>query len=171
MNKLRFCGIIHSYMSAKQQLVKVKNWSDFEVLASTLRQKEKGDLFELLTKYYLLLDPTYATELSDVWLLSEVPQKVRKTLNLPDRDQGIDIIAQTKTGKYWAVQCKYRGSAAHSLTWREISTFAGLTFAVGKDIEFGLIAYTGERYTKVLKSAEHIGFLSSDVWSALDWLC
>lgn len=100
-------------------------------------------------------------------MLSEVPQKVRKLLGLPDRDQGIDIVAETKSGKYWAIQCKYRGTDNGSLTWREISTFTGLTFGICKNIEFGLIAYTGERYTKVLDTAEHIAFLSSDTWSTL----
>jgi predicted helicase len=128
----------------------IKNWAEFEALANAQSDKGKGDLFELLTKYYLLLHPTYRTELSDVWLFSEVPQKVRAELNLPARDQGIDIIARTKTGAYWVVQSKYRANAKHSLTWNEISTFIGLTFGVWKGFEFGLIAYTGERYTKVL---------------------
>jgi superfamily II DNA or RNA helicase len=114
------------------------------------------------------LDPTYSTELVEVWMLSEVPQKVRALLGLPDSDQGIDIVAKTKTGKYWAIQCKYRGNTAGSLTWREISTFTGLTFGVCKGFDFGLIAYTRERYTKVLDSAEHVAFLSSDTWSTLD---
>lgn len=152
----------------KHKLSKIRNWSEFEALAAASTAKERGDIFELLTKYYLLLDPKYRTELSNVWLLSEVPAKVRAELNLPETDQGIDIIASTKTGGYWAVQCKFRTSDDHSLTWREISTFNALAFSVCKKIEFGLIAYTGERYAKVLDKAEHIGFFSSDVWGALD---
>ena len=50
------------------------------------RLKGKGDLFELLTKHYLLLNPTYNTTLSDVWLLDEVPEKLRASLNLPQGD-------------------------------------------------------------------------------------
>ena len=151
-----------------QKLAEVRNWQEFEALATTVSAKERGDLFELLTKYYLLLDPKYRTEFSNVWLLSEVPAKTRAELNLPETDQGIDIIASTKTGGYWAVQCKFRASDKHSLTWREISTFNGLAFSVCKEIEFGLIAYTGERYAKVLDKAERIGFLSGDVWATLD---
>lgn len=45
--------------------------------------------------------------------------------------------------------------------------FAGLAFSVCRGIEFGLIAYTGERYTKVLDGADRIGLLSSDAWSTL----
>ena len=52
----------------------------------TLGARGKGDLFELLTKHYLLLNPTYNTTLSDVWLLDEVPEKLRASLNLPQGD-------------------------------------------------------------------------------------
>src|SRR5262249_19095282 len=108
------------------------------------------------------------TVLSNVWLLDEVPHKVRHDLRLPDRDQGIDLIARTKTGGYWAIQCKYRAQAKSTLSWREIATFTALAFGVCRHIEFGLIAYPGERYAKVLEAARHSGILSSDVWSTLD---
>jgi predicted helicase len=97
-----------------------------------------------------------------------VPDKLRATLRLPLCDQGIDLIAKTKTGGFWAIQCKYRTGKHRSLTWREISTFVGLAFGVCKGIEFGLIAHAGERYTKVLEEAERVGFLSNDVWSTLE---
>ena len=101
-------------------------------------------------------------------MLSEVPGNIRRELQLPNTDQGIDIIARTTTGAFWAVQCKYRGDYEHSLTWREVSTFTGLAFEVCKKFEFGLIAYTGERYAHVLKGASRISLLSNDVWNGLD---
>jgi predicted helicase len=148
-------------------LVRLKDWEQFEAVAGSLDPKGQGDLFELLTKHYLLINPAYRTVLSDVWLLDEVPAKVRHELRLPDRDKGIDLIARTRVGGYWAIQSKYCSAAEGSLTWREISTFAGLAFSVCIGIEFGLIAYTGERYTDVFDEAQHVGFLSRDVWSTL----
>ena len=71
-------------------------------------KKEKGDIFELITKYYLLINPIYKTKLKKVWLLNEVPSEIKNYLNLPDNDEGIDLIAQTKDDEYWAIQCKYR---------------------------------------------------------------
>ena len=118
-------------------LASVKSWAVFQKIAATLGPKGKGDLFELLTKHYLLLNPTYNTNLSDVWLLDEVPEKLRATLQLPQRDQGIDLIARTKAGGFWAIQCKYRTGKEIALTWREISTFIGLAFGVCNGIEFG----------------------------------
>jgi predicted helicase len=98
----------------EQILAGVKNWAQFETAAAALGPKQQGDLFELLTKHYLRLSPVYRTELSDVWLLEEVPQKVRVALKLPEPDKGIDLIARTKSGEYWAIQCKYRADKKRS---------------------------------------------------------
>ena len=77
---------------------KIKNWDDFKSKLKFATAKEKGDAFELLTKYFLKLDPTYVTKLKHVWLYNEIPQKIRKYLNLPDKDQGIDLIAGRHMG-------------------------------------------------------------------------
>src|SRR5436305_14565381 len=75
------------------------SWSEFHSRLASLGTKEKGDAFELLTKLFLELDPTYATKLRHVWLLRDVPTKVRAQLALPDTDQGIDLIAETRDGE------------------------------------------------------------------------
>jgi predicted helicase len=90
-------------------LAGLKDWAQFETAACMLTPKAKGDLFALFTKHYLRLSPVYRTELSDVWLLEEVPQNTRVALKLPVPDKGIDLIAQTMSGEYWAIQCKYEG--------------------------------------------------------------
>ena len=66
----------------KQLLLEINNWSDFKSSVHGLNTKEKGDAFELLTKYYLQLDPVYQSLLSDVWLLPEVQRRISKELNL-----------------------------------------------------------------------------------------
>ena len=88
-------------MNPQRILTKSKNWKSFKSQLKTLSNKQKGDAFEFLTKYYLQLHPTYVTQLKHVWLQSEVPRKVRKKLNLPDTDEGIDLIAETTSKKYW----------------------------------------------------------------------
>lgn len=155
-------------MKAINLFQKINSWEDFRKILSTLSKKEKGDFFELLTKYYLLFDPIYSTRLSKVWLLRDVPEPIRVSLALPETDQGIDLIAQTKTGEFWAIQCKYREEEEKSLTWREISTFSGLSFGVCKDISFGLICTNLDRFTNVLKNQDNVGFLTSEVWHGLD---
>jgi predicted helicase len=68
------------------------SWSDFWEGAKRLpTDREKGATFERLTQLYLQTTPEYQTELRDVWTLPEVPSDVRRRLNLPARDEGIDL--------------------------------------------------------------------------------
>jgi predicted helicase len=147
----------------------VKSFADLEKrIAAIPENKGKGDAFEQFVKAFLLLDPEYATKISDVWIHHEVPSAIRKKLHLPDSDQGIDLIAKTKEGEFWAIQCKYRTDSTRPIPWREISTFTGLAFGVCKRISFGLICSTTERITKVIGKQDRIGFCALDVWQGLD---
>ncbi len=65
-------------------------------------QRDKGYRFERLMQAYLKTDPKYAGSLSNVWLWNEFPSKD----DFGGRDTGIDLVALTDTGDYWAVQCK-----------------------------------------------------------------
>jgi predicted helicase len=152
----------------EKHLEGVKNWSEFTTLAESLSAKGRGDLFELLTKCYLRLDSKYASEFVNIWLWSDIPPKVKDSLNLPSRDMGIDIVAETKTNKYWAVQCKYRSTKERPLTWREAATSVALSF-VGNKFEGLLIAHTSEKLAKIFNRAEgKVIPLSLEEWEALD---
>ena len=146
----------------------LSSWADFKFRLSHKSKKERGDAFELLTKYYLQLDPLYKTKLKSVWLLNDVPIKVQEKLNLPGQDKGIDLIAETFEGDYWAIQCKYRDDEDSSVSWDELSTFAGLTFGICKNISFGLICTSTNRVTNVLSQQDNIGFCTGEVWRNLD---
>lgn len=65
-------------------------------------EKDKGERFERLMKAYLLTDPKYAYKFKKVWLWSEFPSKQ----DLGGGDTGIDLVALTNEGDYWAIQCK-----------------------------------------------------------------
>ncbi|MBU3664401.1 MAG: hypothetical protein FGM15_00775 [Chthoniobacterales bacterium] len=149
-------------------VAKCSSWDAFRRALAKKSEKEKGDLFEHLVRAYLLLDPEYATKLRKVWLLDEVPSALRKKLKLPGNDQGIDLIAETNTGEFWAIQCKYRENTTRPVPWREISTFTGLAFGICRHISFGLVCSTTERITHVLKHQDRIGFCALDVWQSLD---
>ena len=144
------------------------NWLTYKDSLKNLTNKEKGDSFERLTRQYLTYDPKYATKLKHVWLLSEVPSSIHKKLNLPDQDQGIDLICETNEGEYWAIQSKYHEDESTSQTWKSLSTFTGLAFGVCKNISFGLVCTTAERFTKTLKNQDNIGFCTGEVWRSLD---
>ena len=65
-------------------------------------EKDKGERFERLMKAYLLTDPKYAYKFKKVWLWAEFPGKK----DLGGTDTGIDLVALTIEGDYWAIQCK-----------------------------------------------------------------
>lgn len=65
-------------------------------------ERDKGDRFERLMQTYLLTDPKYAFLFKNVWLWNEFPGK----LDLGGGDTGIDLVALTHEGDYWAIQCK-----------------------------------------------------------------
>ena len=71
-------------------------------------ERDKGDRFERLMQAYLRTDPKYAYRFKNVWLWNEFPGK----LDLGGGDTGIDLVALTQEGDYWAVQCKcYQASS------------------------------------------------------------
>lgn len=68
----------------------------------SFNEKDKGERFEHLMKAYLLTDPKYTAKLKKVWLWSEFPGKE----DLGGWDVGIDLVALSIEGDYWAIQCK-----------------------------------------------------------------
>lgn len=65
-------------------------------------ERDKGDRFERLMQAYLKTDPKYAFLFKNVWLWNEFPGKP----DLGGNDTGIDLVALTHEGDYWAIQCK-----------------------------------------------------------------
>jgi predicted helicase len=75
-------------------------------------EHEKGARFERLMQLYLQTEPYYASRFKNVWMWDEFP--FRKDLG--GHDTGIDWVAQTTHGAYWAIQCKcYQESYAITL--------------------------------------------------------
>ena len=71
-------------------------------------ERDKGDRFERLIQAYLRTDPRYAYLFKNVWLWNEFPQRG----DFGGKDTGIDLVALTHEGDYWAIQCKcYQESA------------------------------------------------------------
>ena len=72
-----------------------------EIRQKSLTEKEKGTDFERLMKLWFMTDPRYSN-LQKVWLWEEFP--ARKDFG--GKDLGIDLVARTEAGDYWAIQCK-----------------------------------------------------------------
>lgn len=154
--------------SFKSVISKVNSWKDFKNTLLPLSKLEKGNAFEELTKYFLLVNPTYNNKLKNVWLQKEVPSSVIKKLNLPSNDQGIDLIAETNDGYFWAIQCKYLQDENTRLSHRAISTFTSLSRGIAKNITYCLVATTADDYAKIYKGNHNIGFINADEWNKLN---
>jgi len=71
-------------------------------------ERDKGDRFERLMQLYLQTDPMYAYKFKHVWMWNDFPCKK----DFGGKDTGIDLVALTHEGDYWAIQCKcYQESA------------------------------------------------------------
>ena len=85
----------------------------FQTLLTSYRkhsysERDKGDRFERLMQAYLKTDPKYAYRFKNIWLWNEFPGRK----DLGGSDTGIDLVALTCEGDYWAIQCKCFDSAA-----------------------------------------------------------
>ena len=65
-------------------------------------ERDKGERFEILMQTFLQSDPRYAYLFKRVWLWNDFPGKS----DLGFFDTGIDLVALTFNGDYWAIQCK-----------------------------------------------------------------
>src|SRR6476660_3726857 len=145
------------------------SWSEFwEGTKRLSSQGEKGAAFERLTQLYLQTAPEYQSELEHVWTVHQVPPNVRKRLALPILDEGIDFIARTRRGKYWAIQSKFRSQHDKPLTRRELGTFTSLAFNTCNNIALAVVAHTASKPVSkrhLMRNTTEIGL---DRWQSLD---
>ena len=108
----------NNILSFKDILNKYRNYS--------FSTRNQGDKFERLMKAFLETAPMYAGLFRQVWLWGEFPYRK----DLGGQDTGIDLVAQTTAGEYWAVQCKCYDEDAE-ITKPDVDTFittSGRTF-------------------------------------------
>lgn len=130
-------------------------------------EKQKGDLFELVCRYYLRSDPQMSQVMGEVWLWKDAPTR-------NGIDKGIDIVAEDpeNPGKYWAVQCKCH-DPNKTLALEECSTFWG-TAGPNPIYSRYVIMATTEHFSKNLETQIEttgtIRITPSDMGAAnVDW--
>jgi superfamily II DNA or RNA helicase len=154
--------------SADRFIASCGSWDDFWERASKLSNTEKGIAFERLTQIYLQTAPEYRTKLQNVWLLRDVPADIRRRLNLPGPDEGIDLIARTRGGEFWAIQSKFRSQRDKPLTRRELGTFSSLVSNTCNNIALAVVAHTASKPVSkrhLMRNTVEIGL---DRWQSLD---
>jgi predicted helicase len=137
-------------------IVSCSFWENFDQRMRELSKSEQGRNFERLVQLYLQSQPEYRTTLRDVWLLRDVPADVRKAINLPYLDEGIDLIARDRHGEYWAIQAKFR-EQDRPLTRRALGTFTSLTFNTCSNIALAVVAHSIKTRQQTSPDAQHDG--------------
>lgn len=143
-----------------------------EKLHAIPNQRHKGSLFEKISKQFLQEhDSANEYESIDLWYDWE--------LRGNERDKGIDIVIQTTSKEYIAVQCKFHQD---SISFNDISTFlTKLQSGVG-EVRFkkGIIISTSNLTSTALKEIEQIRSTGKDIdidiiseedfiYSRIDW--
>ena len=102
-------------------------------IAALPSKRERGDAFEVFAEAYFATQPI--AQARQVWPLSEVPPATKSALGLVTRDLGVDGVIETAVGSHDAYQVKFRTGRA-ALSWKELSTFMGLSDKAGQRILF-----------------------------------
>ena len=76
---------------------------------------KRGKQFEHFIKWFLKADPEWVTQVDQVWLWEEYPQRW-------GMDCGIDLVFQHKNGEHWAVQAKCY-SPDYDITKHDVDKF------------------------------------------------
>ena len=100
-------------------------------------ERDKGYRFERLMQAYLKTTTIYANVFEDVWLWSEFQYRSQ----FGGHDVGIDLVARTFEGDYWAIQCKCYASDAY-INKPEVDSFlatSGKTF----ETDNGIVGFAG----------------------------
>ncbi|WP_042387498.1 DEAD/DEAH box helicase [Clostridium culturomicium] len=110
-------------------------------------QRDKGTSFEQLIKSYLLIEPKYSSYIEQVWTWKEFPY--RNAVG----DTGIDLVAKTYQGEFWAIQCKFYDED-YSISKADVDTFLATSSksfnvdGVKTSYSFRFIISTTDKYSK-----------------------
>ncbi len=145
-------------------LSQFRSWTSLEQeIANLAEPKVRGDVFEEFCLAYLKLTPEY--QLKNVWIQGQFPTRVIEELKLSgQKDQGIDLVAETNSGKLWAIQAKFRSDRKGIVSYKELSTF----LAVSDRADYRLIISNTEQLPSIIGKRSRCGEALIDRLSVLD---
>lgn len=112
----------------------MKTFSDIlkSFRTSSFSERDKGDRFEKLIQRYLKTTPIYSGQFETIWTWAEFPYREQ----FGWIDTGIDLVALTYSGDYWAIQCKCFDEDSY-ITKPDVDSFlatSSKTFEVDGDV-------------------------------------
>jgi len=99
--------------------------ASFEQFLASFDSETKGFQFEYFVKWFLINDPEWSTQVDQVWMWNEYPERW-------GRDCGIDLIFKHVNGEIWAVQAKCY-VPEYSITKSDVDTFLSESNRAGID--------------------------------------
>jgi superfamily II DNA or RNA helicase len=99
----------------------------------------RGRQFEELCQWYLLNDPVYRAQIKQVWMWDDWPGRWGE-------DAGIDLVAEAKDGKLWAIQAKAY-NPDYSIKKSDIDSF--LSESARAEFEFRLLIASTNRVARL----------------------
>jgi superfamily II DNA or RNA helicase/uncharacterized protein YjiS (DUF1127 family) len=151
-------------MNLNKGIKDTRSWREIEdSIAGFTEAKKRGDVFEEFCAVYLRLIPEY--KIKKVWIQGNLPGRIIKKLNLiGQKDQGIDLVAETDEGKIWAVQAKFRSDRKNQVPYRELSTF----LAVSDKADYRLVISNTESLPPIVEKRSNFGEILVDRLDQLD---
>lgn len=140
-------------------IANVSSYDEFDDMLCMQTTQMKGKFFELFCRLYFTLLPTHKDK--SIYLYCDIPYEIKKLIELPRRDKGIDAIVIANNA-YYVVQIKYRTSKK-PIPFGKLATFPGLAFGSNcKNISGGILftncydvcdELKGERYNNITYSS------------------
>lgn len=142
----------------------INTFIEFHNSLKPLDKNTKGDYFEYFCKLYFMFDYYSKHNYRNFYLYSEIPTKVKKELNLPDKDKGIDAIVYDKDNNIYAIQIKYRKIIENNIPFEKLATFQALTFGTGvKNIYKGIFFTSCIDVCEELKNNKYISIVNDSL--------
>lgn len=156
-------------MNLIPSLLACNSWEEIDSLIQSQKNTTlKGNIFSDLVKCYFLIAPEYLSFIRNVWSLTDVPNDILKLLSIGRRDKGIDLIARTHNGEFWAIQCKYLENKNTSLTRSGFSTFTDHAYVKSGEFSKCILCTTGSITGETKKFyGEKVLFIANATWQNL----
>ena len=140
----------------------ITNFLQFHESLKSLDKNIKGNYFEYFCMLYFLLEPYHKQNYKDFYLYTEISSKLKKNLNLPEKDKGIDAIVSDINNNIYAIQVKYRKKINDCIPFGELATFQALTFGTSvKNINKGIFFTNCIDVCTELKNDKYINIVNT----------
>jgi hypothetical protein len=74
-------------MEALETILSIDHFDDLYDAVEDKTTKQKGDIFEIITKYLFLIHPSFCIKTKNIWLYDEIPLSIQKKFKLPPKDK------------------------------------------------------------------------------------